>query len=666
MVHILGAGQPRNVREFPVNFPGAQRLALGTNYRSRPAVVNSFEAFAKTMSVGDASNFGGWQAHRDDQSGTVTIDVAENLDGEIATLAQHIQCLHDEGIPFLDQAVLCGSHTNLGRIATRLEAEQIPVLYIGDLFEREEVRDLLALIAFTCEAGGAGLIRVGQFPEYRISSEDAVQFLQYVRSQEVRFPDFLYLVDEIDGLSEEGRAGLTLLQENLTGVGYSMTAWTMLTQYLFNNSELFRRILNDSSVSGLQRQLAIHQFLAFIYAYRTPPEGLSIDPKRWFLETVRRLQMLRETKQLRVAPEGAEAIDAVRLLTLHASKGLEYGAVYLPVLGRGKFPFPRQGQRCPPPAGMLPEEMDQWQDAEEACLFFVALSRARDQLFLSRATSYGKQGSNHLLFLDALRELLPPGYDAEAKRPLVAATPNEGVAAENDAQYHANDLGTYLRCPRRYLYRHIFDLASNSQDTAYGQMHASVREVLSWHHKSLEQGNELTRSEIEQRFEAVWEELGPQDHAFEDMYREYGASMLQVAVEMRSPDDHYHEPQTWSVEHPAGTILFKPDQVITKPDGQKIVRRVTTGKIKEDENIDALYSVGATQALGDDVTVDVQSLSSNETLPIAMSTRKLETRVSRYGRAIKSIQESEFGPNPSPWCPSCPYYFICPSPQEAF
>jgi len=60
-------------------------------------------------------------------------------------VAAGIRELETGGVRFRDQAVLCRSNRRLNEIAEALEARGIPVLHLGSLFEREEVRDLLAL-----------------------------------------------------------------------------------------------------------------------------------------------------------------------------------------------------------------------------------------------------------------------------------------------------------------------------------------------------------------------------------------------------------------------------------------------------------------------------------------------------------------------------------------
>ena len=214
----------------------------------------------------------------------------------------------------------------------------IPTLYLGDLFERPEIRDMLALLALACEGDGRGLVRVARFPAYAIPLVDVRAVLALVREREVSFSRALDLASGAEAISARGRAGLSRLAADLDGLWYGGTAWGFLVRYLFDRTDYARQLARDDSVAGQQRRLALHQFLQFAYDRRAAvtPEGG--DAKRAFLGHVRRLERFDEERQLRQVPEWAGSIDAVRLLTVHAAKGLEFGAVYLPGLAAGAFP----------------------------------------------------------------------------------------------------------------------------------------------------------------------------------------------------------------------------------------------------------------------------------------------------------------------------------------
>ncbi|MGL1148023.1 3'-5' exonuclease, partial [Vibrio parahaemolyticus] len=73
------------------------------------------------------------------------------------------------------QAILCRTNAQCETIAGQLEARGVPTQHLGGLFDRDEVRDLLALLSLACEPGGMALIRVAAFPEYAIPRADALR-----------------------------------------------------------------------------------------------------------------------------------------------------------------------------------------------------------------------------------------------------------------------------------------------------------------------------------------------------------------------------------------------------------------------------------------------------------------------------------------------------------
>ena len=165
----------------------------------------------------------------------------------------------------------------------------------------------------------------------------------------------------------------------------------MLSRYLFERSDYARRLAADTSLPGRQRRLAVYQFLQFAYEQRrrrssggtAGARGARLeDPKRSFLRFVRRLAMVGDDTQLRQVPEWAASIDAVRLMTVHASKGLEFPVVYVPMLGAGIFPAKPKWNPCPLPPALLGPDRDATaeHEREEECLFFVAISHPEQPL----------------------------------------------------------------------------------------------------------------------------------------------------------------------------------------------------------------------------------------------------------------------------------------------
>ena len=94
--------------------------------------------------------------------------MAPTLAAEGEAIAEKIRHLRNKGVSLGEQAILARSHLTLARITGILEQLGIPLLYLGDLFERPEIRDLLSLVALDAEFGNIGLVRVAALPEYQV------------------------------------------------------------------------------------------------------------------------------------------------------------------------------------------------------------------------------------------------------------------------------------------------------------------------------------------------------------------------------------------------------------------------------------------------------------------------------------------------------------------
>ncbi|HEY2593921.1 MAG TPA: UvrD-helicase domain-containing protein, partial [Chloroflexota bacterium] len=235
-IYRFRGASPINMTRYAQDFPGADVRQLDFNYRSQKPIVETVAAFGRTMQLVGTPD---WESVRGEQGGEVMVRVAEDGDAEGDGIAREIQARRAAGTSYGDQAVLCRSHTVLARVAARLEANGVPVLYLGDLFERPEIRDLLSLLSLSA-ADSRGLVRVAEFPEYRIPLADVRTLLALARERDQFFPRALGLAAEAPGLSEAGRRGLVLLQSHLAGITYGTDAWRLLVRYLFERGGYVR------------------------------------------------------------------------------------------------------------------------------------------------------------------------------------------------------------------------------------------------------------------------------------------------------------------------------------------------------------------------------------------------------------------------------------------
>lgn len=115
-----------NIARFAVDFPGAQTAQLGINYRSDERIVDVFTEFARGMQASTSALPLTLKADRGTRGEQVELRVAESPDDEISALAASITALHEQGIAYGGQAVLCASNARLNAIAVGLEAGAFP------------------------------------------------------------------------------------------------------------------------------------------------------------------------------------------------------------------------------------------------------------------------------------------------------------------------------------------------------------------------------------------------------------------------------------------------------------------------------------------------------------------------------------------------------------
>ena len=150
--------------------------------------------------------------------------------------------------------------------------------------------------------------------------------------------------------------------------------------------------------------------------------------------------------------------------------------MHLPMVARHYVMLGRQQADRPPPPELArlalgPED----HDAEERCLLFVALSRARDHLNISHAKRY-----------TAARDSGPSGYLARIGPVEATVHPDAPLAADGPppapqpprAAYPERELRTYARCPARYRYEVVDGLGGIAPPSAFQMFGRCVRRAV--------------------------------------------------------------------------------------------------------------------------------------------------------------------------------------------
>ncbi len=659
-----------NMALFEQDFPGSVKRALGTSYRSTPEIVEAMSGFSTTIRASKSSLELRLETSRDSAGEGLALAVVDDAESEIAAVAGRLGELYERGVALSRQAVLCRSNAGLSAYSEGLEARGLPVLHLGSLFEREEVRDMLALLSLVAEAAGAGLMRVAAFADYAVEIADVRTFLKAIREKEIKAFEGLQRLDEVEGLSAKGREGLARLARHLSGIEKTAAPWNFLATYVFDRSDYLLPMLRSGATQERMRAVALYQFLNFL---RGPTPGGKGLPARRLLARVRRLVLLGEERDLRQIPAAALHLDAVRLMTIHGSKGLEFEAVHLPSLMSTGLPAVYRAPRCPPPEGLVTRASQngdvaraerEMHEEEEECLFFVALSRARTYLDLYRPKKTGRYNRKPSIFLARLDPPPEPRTDPHLVARL--ASPPDGVvplAGERAVKIDGSDVTMFERCPRRYFYSRVFGLAGSKRDGAFVKTHEVIYHVLDTLRDKPE--TVLDREHVFQLVEEAWKRSGPVGHAFEADYRHLVERIVSNLVAVHTGLD-LKKPEALMIRSPRGQIAVAPDVVAGRDDGSVLLRVLRTGRkgaFKGDDTIFGLFQESALARYGPGgFELEVVHLTDRGLTPIEMSARKVASRLEKGQRAVERIAKGRFPASPDPVsCPRCPFFFVCPA-----
>ncbi|ASK98194.1 UvrD-helicase domain-containing protein [Xanthomonas campestris pv. merremiae] len=655
-----------NIARFAIDFPGAQAAQLDVNYRSDEHIVDVFTEFARSMQASEGALPLKLKAARGANGERVELHIAESACDEVSILAASIEILHAQGIAYGNQVVLCASNARLNTIANGLEARGVPALHLGSLFERPEIKDLLALLSLAADPRASALVRVATMARYQMPLQDVMRVIEHLRAAESDPLAWLTMHAEVNHLAEDTRETLSCLSALFAGVSPSNNPWPLLAEWVIDRLGLAKTLYLAGDPQSRMQGLAIWQFLNFC---RRQPRGPGVPVLR-LLDRVRRLVLLSEDRGLNQLPHSAENINAVRLMTIHGSKGLEFDVVHLPGMVTSGLPRNNIPPRCPPPDGLIHgldsltgiEAVKAGHDEEEECLFFVALSRARDRLQLY---AYARQADGRARtpskFVAPIDRLLVRPVPVPLLPSPTSISPALSITWQRRPQWTDIQVNLFERCPRRFLYTHVLKLGGRRTETAFMKMHNVVSEVFEWlkreHKTTIPSADELSV-----HFEAAWRSSGPTEHGYADDYHRIGKRLVDFLIESRSRGMPASAPPIllgWA----EGEILVSPDGVAHGDGGRIMVRRVKTGKQRSNAFDDIEYTIlhlAAIKAYGSRAQVEVTYLTSETIQPMEISLRKLESRREKLQAFLQAMQAGQFPPKPeSRTCPSCPSFFLC-------
>jgi superfamily I DNA/RNA helicase/Zn-dependent peptidase ImmA (M78 family) len=652
-----------NLANFAMDFPGAKDGRLTLNYRSTDEIVKTFSKFAEQMNVARGKDSlleaeRGISGHQPEHR---QVDSAAD---EIEAVAEAIKALRAEGIGYRDQAILCTGNDKLAKVGAALESLGIPVLHLGSIFERPEIKDLLSLLSMLVDGRAMGIVRAATMDQFAMDIGDAAYVIRSLADGLAPEPAWSATSEQLPGLTPTGRTALGEIGNALAGFDEKSLPWDVLSTLLLDRTRMAANLATGATIASRAKSVAIWQLMNFV---RNPTPGQDLPIVR-LLDRIRRLVRLADERDLRQLPSSAQGLDAVRLMTIHGSKGLEFRAIHFPGVNANSIPrSPNMFQGIETPDGLVKgiegtgkEVRHRAHLDEQECLFYVAMSRARDRLYLYTPTRMadGKRWG-HSEFID---RIAPPASRAHIDPALTLPTEDAekvDIAFEGTISIGDTKLATYDSCPRRFYYSYLLEVGGKRFETTFMKMHDAVQMVVDWMVE--QEPNQVDFREVDRRLGVALDQTGVGKSGYAEEYRAIAETLVTRLIESRAG---MTKVSTRGLVLASGDakIDVRVDDILEDAEGRMLVRRIRTGHATKKSQTDAASTsfFFAAQESFPGSTIEVVHLADSDPMRIDIDPKKLATRRAAVDRVISAIVNGDLPPRRSSRsCPRCPAFFIC-------
>ena len=384
-IHRFRAAATKNLTEFTAHWPDATVVRLEESLRSGASLLAAAEAVVAPLGDRLVKRL---VARPGAERGEVAFWRCASERAQAQAVAADVERLiAREDVAADDVCVLVRSVRGEGQaVAVALEERAVPHAVIGAaaFYQRAEVRDLLAwLRLLTDPADASAVVRALSRPPIDLRSVDLARVTQIARRRKLDMVAALRAALESPQVPPEARERIEAFLSLHRGAAAALDSSRpdLYVHRLIERLGLRRQLLFAASAEVAERLLNLAKFaeLAAAYARRSPQATAR--------EFARSIAAVAEAGLREEEVAVAERPHGVRVMSMHAAKGLEFEHVYVLGLIASRMPGPRRRSLDPIPDALiretLPPDSREAHAAEMRRLLHVAMTRARRRLVLA-------------------------------------------------------------------------------------------------------------------------------------------------------------------------------------------------------------------------------------------------------------------------------------------
>ena len=684
-----------NILQFRDDFPESRTVALTQNYRSHQEILSCAYGFIQKNNPNrlevrlQNTGLNKLLISAKGIGGEVDVVWFKTLEDEAEGVAMRIKEIKesDQTVHWNDFAILSRSNAGCEPFIDALDRHHIPFRFMAlrGLYAKPLILDIIALFSM-CD-GYAESVSVWQAllaPCFHITTLDIEGYIEYARKKTSgSLWKALQNFDDIEfniTITKETQDKIKKFVDTIKNL--QVTALRerpiKILQSTLNETGYLKLILKKPEAERIEQIGYLNAFASRIKRYEQNTHAPTL---KHFMEELR--------AEIDSGEEGALQTDSdagpeyVSVMTVHASKGLEFKHVYIVSMVDQKFPSRTRTEEIPLPDGLINERLEKIGDAhieEERRLLYVAMTRAKNTLTCTGADAYGGiRKKKPSVFLEEAQLDVPVSEEVSDTAGLEIshvehpAEKGKLFVYNVKRRFSFTQLAAYKKCPKQYQFGHIYKIPilGNHQKN-FGQcIHTTLHQLLQ---PILETGRGIVSvPDALIIYEKQWNEF--------DSWYPSEAERLRYYTEGREGIIRFVEqcqkelPRVAFLEHGFTwqqdelSIKGSVDRIDILPGGGHIIYDYKTGASKElvDLGRDQKEQLWIYQIAMEEMGLDIRTLcyiyiqdGSTAYVPILQGEKKEEFKRELIERMKHILQDSNFLASPSTFvCTYCDFKNIC-------
>lgn len=452
-----------NILQFKKDFPESTEVALVENYRSSQEILDLAYDFIRLNDPNRLEvqlNINKRLKSNSELKAEIQVLEGEDLSQELDLVVKKILKLREanpEG-SWNDYAILIRSNSSATEMVSRLEAAGIPFYYLANkgLYNKPLISTLISYLNLLGNFHESlALYKVFNLEPFKISTEDISTLTQFTYKKTMSLYEALKNEEALEKVSEDSKDKIFSLLEFLnihTEMSRSKTAVEVFV-YIVRDLGIVESLIEDT-IENAQNREFLEQFYKTIETF----EENSVDKSlKEYLDQLNLEQQSGFEGSLMFDPSlGPECL---KLMTVHASKGLEFENVFVLNMVEQRFPTRRRPDPIEIPDKLVKDILPEgdFHLQEERRLFYVAVTRAKRRLYLTWAKNYGgARAKKPSVFLTEAK-LIPSESVSKATGKVVftkpKTIPKNEVYKKLPTTFSFSEISTFKRCPLEYKYK---------------------------------------------------------------------------------------------------------------------------------------------------------------------------------------------------------------------